>query len=107
MLRILRYLKPYTLFVAIVLVLLFTQAMSELALPNYMSDIVNVGIQQGGVENALPQVIRKSELDKMFLFMTPDEKAFVEAAYTRFDAAASDAAAILRRQPTASRPAWT
>lgn len=99
MLRILRYLKPYTLFVAIVLVLLFTQAMSELALPNYMSDIVNVGIQQGGVENALPQVIRKSELDKMFLFMTPDEKAFVEAAYTRFDAAASDAAAILKRFP--------
>ena len=58
MLRIFRYLKPYTLSIIAVLILLFAQAMGELALPNYMSDIVNVGIQQGGVESAVPEAIR-------------------------------------------------
>jgi ATP-binding cassette subfamily B protein len=64
MLRIFRYLKPYTLFVVVIFVLLFGQAMGELALPNYMSDIVNVGIQQGGIEDAVPQAIRKSQMTK-------------------------------------------
>ena len=97
MLRILRYLKPYTLSVVVVLALLFAQAMAELALPNYMSDIVNVGIQQGGVENALPEAIRKTELEKMYLFMTPEEKNSVESAYTVFDSSAPEAASTLKR----------
>ncbi len=58
MIRLLRYLKPYVWSILIVLVLLFVQAMADLALPNYMSDIVNVGIQQGGVESAVPVTVR-------------------------------------------------
>jgi ATP-binding cassette subfamily B multidrug efflux pump len=55
MLRLLKYLKPYTLLVVLAIVLLFVQANADLALPDYMSKIVNVGIQQGGVENARPR----------------------------------------------------
>lgn len=94
MLRIFRYLKPYTLSVIAVLILLFAQAMGELALPNYMSDIVNVGIQQGGVESAVPEAIRASQLEKMFLFMSPEEKAAVQDAYVLLDPALENYSAL-------------
>ena len=50
MLRLLKYLKPYWLLIVLDIALLFGQAMADLALPDYMSKIVNVGIQQGGIE---------------------------------------------------------
>jgi ATP-binding cassette subfamily B protein len=50
-----------------------------------MSNIVNVGIQQGGVENAVPQVIRKSEFDKLKLFMNEDDKKKVQDNYLLLD----------------------
>jgi len=53
MLRLIRYLKPYILLVILTILLLFVQANADLALPDYLSRIVNNGIQQGGVENAV------------------------------------------------------
>lgn len=82
MLRLLKYLKPYTLWVLFSIVLLFVQANTDLALPDYMSDIVNVGIQQSGVESAVPQAIRQSALENRFLFMSKAEQETVLAAYT-------------------------
>jgi len=52
MMRITRYLKPYGLMILLAVVLLFAQANADLALPDYLSKIVNVGIQQGGVETS-------------------------------------------------------
>ena len=63
------------------IILLFVQANADLALPDYLSRIVNYGIQQNGVENAVPQAIRQSEMEKLFLFMKPDEKELVLNAY--------------------------
>jgi len=85
MLRLLKYLKPYTLLVVLDILLLFVQANADLALPDYLSKIVNIGIQQGGVENAVPQAILKSEMDKLFLFMNAEDKATVLADYTLID----------------------
>lgn len=68
MLKIIKHLKPFIASILLVLGLLFVQAVCDLSLPDYMSNIVNVGIQQGGVENAVPKVIRKSELDKIKIF---------------------------------------
>jgi ATP-binding cassette subfamily B multidrug efflux pump len=102
MLRIFRYLKPYTLSVIAVLVLLFGQAMGELALPNYMSDIVNVGIQQGGVENAVPEAIRASQLDRMYLFMSADEKAMVQDAYVLIEPGLENYSTLLKKYPTSA-----
>ena len=67
--KLVKYLKKSTLSIIFIVALLIGQAICELALPDYTSSIVNVGIQQGGVENAVPEIIRKSELDKITIFI--------------------------------------
>ena len=74
MLRLIKYLKPYAPLILLAIVLLFVQANADLALPDYMSDIVNVGIQQGGVANAVPVAIRQAEMDKLTIFMSAADK---------------------------------
>ena len=59
--------------VVIVLVLLVAQAMAELALPDYTSRIVNVGIQQGGIESAIPEAIREEKLNEVLFATDKDE----------------------------------
>jgi ATP-binding cassette subfamily B multidrug efflux pump len=81
MLRLLKYLKPYTLLILLTIVLLFVLANAELALPDYLSKIVNIGIQQGGVENAVAEAIRQSEMEMLLIFMSPDDKVLVLENY--------------------------
>ncbi len=81
MLNLLKHLKPFIGSMVIAIVLLFVQAICDLSLPDYMSNIVNVGIQQGGVENAVPKVIKSSEMEKLFIFMKSDEINFVKDNY--------------------------
>src|SRR5690348_15748506 len=85
MIRLARYLKPFTGLILLAVILLFTQAMADLSLPDYLSRIVNNGIQQGGIENAVPQAIRQSKLDKAVLFMSDTDKATVLDHYTLID----------------------
>ena len=85
MLKIIKHLKPFTVSIIAVICLLSIQAVCDLSLPDYMSKIVNVGIQQKGVENAVPDVIRKSELDKLKLFMNENEKKKVDDNYVLLD----------------------
>lgn len=85
MLKIIKHLKPFAASIVVVIGLLFVQAVCDLSLPDYMSNIVNVGIQQGGVENAVPKVIRKSEFDKLKLFMSENDKRKVEDNYVLLD----------------------
>ncbi|TCO68873.1 ABC transporter ATP-binding protein [Marinisporobacter balticus] len=87
MLKIIKYLKPFITLIIVIIGLLFVQAICDLSLPAYMSNIVNVGIQQGGIENAVPKVIRKSEFDKIKLFMSEDEKEKAEDNYVLLDGA--------------------
>ena len=85
MLKIIKFLKPFTISVIIVIGLLFTQAMSDLALPEYMSDIVNTGISQGGIESSIPKVIRKSEFEKLMFFLSDEDKIKISSYYTLLD----------------------
>ncbi|PEA80939.1 ABC transporter ATP-binding protein [Bacillus pseudomycoides] len=85
MLKIIKHLKPFVASIIAVICLLSIQAVCDLSLPDYMSNIVNVGIQQKGVENAVPEVIRKSELDKLTLFMNENEKKKVDDNYVLLD----------------------
>lgn len=85
MLKIIKHLKPFVASIIAVICLLSIQAVCDLSLPDYMSNIVNVGIQQKGVENAVPGVIRKSELDKLTLFMNENEKKKVDDNYILLD----------------------
>ena len=90
MLRLAKYIRPYLLWIVLDIVLLFGQANADLALPDYLSKIVNIGIQQGGVENAVPQAILQSEMDKLLLFMNAEDKATVLADYTLIDKSSPD-----------------
>ncbi len=99
MLRLTRFLKPYLLMVLLAIVLLFLQANADLALPDYLSRIVNVGIQQGGVESAVPPAIRASRLDQVTTFLTDEEAARVRAAYVLVDAGSPDYADTLEAIP--------
>lgn len=85
MLKLIKYLKPFVVTILAIIVLLFIQALSDLSLPDYMSKIVNVGIQQGGIENAVPQEIRKSELDKIKHFMSKPDQIKVTQSYILLD----------------------
>ena len=82
MLRIRSYLKPYIfLFIASVL-LLFAQANFDLALPDYLSQIVNTGIQQSGIANTVPTAMRQQTMERLVLFMSAEDETAVRNAYT-------------------------
>lgn len=85
MLKILKYLKKHIKVVLLILILLFIQAFCELALPQYTSNIVNIGIQQGGVDESTPTIIRQSELNKLKLFLTEEEQNVVDNSYQVID----------------------
>jgi len=79
--NVLKELRPFVISILIIIVLLLAQAMTDLALPDYMSNIVNVGIQQKGIERAVPDVIRVSEMDKLKIFLTEEENKLVDRNY--------------------------
>ncbi|GAA0732519.1 ABC transporter ATP-binding protein [Clostridium oceanicum] len=83
--KLMKYLKPFVFSIVVIIGLLFVQAICNLSLPDYMSNIVNVGIQQGGIENAVPTVIRKSEFEKLKLFMNDNDVKKVEDNYILLD----------------------
>jgi ATP-binding cassette subfamily B multidrug efflux pump len=99
MLRLAKYLKPYLLLILIAIALLFVQANADLALPDYLSDIVNYGIQQGGVTNAVPMAIRQSEMNRLLAFMGAENKTAVLADYTLVDKNSVDYATDVKQYP--------
>ena len=76
------YLKPFAVLVLACILLLFGQAMCDLTLPNLMSDIVNTGIQLGGVDEAAPAVLNQQAVDLLTLFMNDAEAGTFKNAYT-------------------------
>lgn len=82
MIKLAKYLKPFALVLVISIALLFGQALCDLNLPNYMSEIVNVGIQQSGIENAAPEAISAKGLTFMKNFMTDDQNKTIESSYS-------------------------
>jgi ATP-binding cassette subfamily B multidrug efflux pump len=107
MVRLAKYLKPYLPLILVAIALLFVQAFADLALPNYLSNIVNVGIQQGGVENAVPVAIRKSEMEKLVFFMSEAEKSDVLSNYTLVEQGSPDDAQAVKDYPAlANEPVY-
>ena len=74
MFKVLKNLKESWISVITIVLLLIVQAAGDLTLPDYTSKIVNVGIQNGGIENVAPEVIRKSEMENMLIFTEEDDK---------------------------------
>ena len=74
MLKVLKYLKKTWISVIVIVALLCVQAAADLALPDYTSKIVNIGIQQGGIDTAIPEAISKDEMDNLLMFTNDDSK---------------------------------
>ena len=70
--------------------ILFGQANLDLALPDYLSNIVDTGIQNSGVEYAVPVAIRQNEFNRSFIFMTPENQTFILDEYTLVDENSTD-----------------
>ena len=97
--RLLKYLKPYLIPIILSVGLLFIQANAELALPDYLSRIVNNGIQQNGVEDAVASAFRQDTLDKLALFMRSDDADLVFENYQMVETDAPEAADYLASYP--------
>jgi len=97
--RLLKYIKPYTLFVVLSIILLFFQAFLSLALPDYLSKIVNNGIQQNGVEHAVPEAIRKSEMENLLIFMSVDDQEQVLNYYEQIEPGFSNGEQYIETYP--------
>ncbi|MBV9792058.1 MAG: ABC transporter ATP-binding protein [Chloroflexi bacterium] len=82
MIRLAKYTKPFLTLILLSIVLLFVQGMAELSLPDYIGQIVNTGIQQGGIENAVPEAVRQREMDRLTLFMSTADQQQVLSKYT-------------------------
>jgi ATP-binding cassette subfamily B protein len=99
MLRLIKYIKPYILLVIASIVLLFVLANADLALPDYMSRIVNIGIQQNGIDSSVPQAIRKSELEKILLLSDEAEQSLINDAYRLVSQQSDEVEEILTDYP--------
>lgn len=80
--KLFKFLKPYAAAVAAIICILVVQAYCDLSLPTYTSDIVNVGIQQGGIDEVLPDTISKKDLNHLLLLVPSDRQKIVKNAYT-------------------------
>lgn len=85
MLKLMKYLKPFWLSLVFVVALLFAQAQCELTLPDYMSNIVTNGIQNGGIESAALEAMRSDEMDKVLLFVDEADQATILSNYTKVE----------------------
>ena len=79
--KLAKHFKPAILPIIFVVILLVIQAYCDLSLPSYMSNIVNVGIQQSGIDCVTPEKAPKEEMEKIKLFMSEEEADFVSSCY--------------------------
>ena len=81
--KLFKFMKPYAATILTIVVFLVLQAYCDLSLPGYTSDIVNVGIQQGGIDTAIPEQISVEDMDRLFLFVSEKDQKTVLDAYER------------------------
>lgn len=81
--KLFKFMKPYAATILMIVVFLVLQAYCDLSLPGYTSDIVNVGIQQGGIDTAIPEQISVEDMDRLFLFVSEKDQKTVLDAYER------------------------
>ena len=85
MLKLMKYLKKSAGSIVLIIGLLFLQAYCDLSLPDCTSKIINVGIQQKGIEDGVPEKIRESSLENLQLFMSQEDKTEISNAYKQED----------------------
>ncbi len=81
MLKMFHYMKERWHYIVMIILLLFVQAFCDLSLPDYTSKIVNVGIQQKGIEDGVPDTLRKESMEQISLFLEEEDSEKVKASY--------------------------
>ena len=99
MTKLAKYFVPFLPMLAAAILLLALQAYGDLSLPEYMSDIVNTGISQEGIEHAAPEAIRETAFDAVKLLMREDAREAAEAAYTLINSEDTD---LIKKYPQAA-----
>ncbi|ADK14952.1 MULTISPECIES: ABC transporter ATP-binding protein [Clostridium] len=99
MIKLIKHLKPFVGLIIAAVMLLFVQAMCDLALPDYTSNIVNKGIQQGGIVSSVPQAIRESQMKKIKIFMNKSDLEEVSKSYVPVDKSNADYTRYLKKYP--------
>ncbi len=94
--KILKFLKPHMAAVLSIVAVLIVQAYCDLSFPSYTSDIVNIGIQQGGVDTHIPEMIAEEDMENLLLFVPKKEQDVVRKAYEEDDTTYEKAAYVLK-----------
>ena len=81
--KLFKYLRQHAGVVLAIIVVLFVQAFCDLSLPTYTSDIVNVGIQQSGIDEEIPENISEEEMNRLLLFVSEDDRQDIQDAYEK------------------------
>ena len=81
--KLFKHLRPYAATIVFILGILIVQAYCDLSLPTYTSDIVNVGIQQGGISEKIPDAVSEEDMNKLLLFVDEDKKGTITDAYEK------------------------
>jgi len=102
MLRLFPYIRRYTPSIVLAILLLFVQANADLTLPDYLSKIVTIGIQQGGVESPAPAALRAETYQRALLFLDSEEQAQVQSAYAPVQPSDAAYAEVAQQYPAAS-----
>lgn len=83
MTKLAKYLKPFAWAIVLAVALLYGQAQADLSLPDYLSKIVNVGIQNSGIEDVKPEIFRASDLDQMLMMIGEEDRLTITSAYVK------------------------
>ena len=94
--KLFKYLKTYWKMAFVILLVLLVQVYCDLSLPGYTSDIVNVGIQQAGVDDKIPEAISEEEMEKVLLFVQADDRQTVLDAYEKDENTYNQTAYVLK-----------
>lgn len=95
--KLFKYLKTYWKMAFVILLILLVQVYCDLSLPSYTSDIVNVGIQQAGVDDKIPEAISEEEMEKVLLFVQADDRQTVLDAYEKDENTYNQTAYVLKK----------
>ncbi len=105
MLRLMPFLKKYWYFFLLAVLLIFAMVNADLALPDLLSRIVNIGIQQNGIDQATPSVLRQKTLDDLRLFMTEEDYQKILTFYHPVEKGSAEYLSLLKQFPNAASEA--
>lgn len=99
MTKLTKYLKPFAGAIILAIALLYGQAQADLSLPDYLSRIVNVGIQNSGIEDVKPEIFKVGDLDQMLMLVGETERETISSAYVKLSTSDAEYSGYVQKYP--------